>query len=65
MLTKNNERIQKFKETGFSRYIYQNEIGKNCFQHDMAYYITLLKLELEKRPLIKYCVIKHLTLLKI
>ena len=30
------ERIQKFKETGNSRYIYQNELDKACFQHDMA-----------------------------
>ena len=35
--TKNTERIQKFKETGDSRYIYQNELDKACFQHDMAY----------------------------
>ena len=35
--TKNKERIQKFKETGDSRYIYQNELEKTCFQHDMAY----------------------------
>ena len=35
--TKNKERIQKFKETGDSRYIYQNELDKACFQHDMAY----------------------------
>ena len=26
--TKNKERIQKFKETGYSRYIYQNELDK-------------------------------------
>ena len=26
-----------FKETGDSRYIYQNEVDKVCFQHDMAY----------------------------
>ena len=34
--TKNKERIQiqKFKETGDSRYIYQNELDKSCFQHD-------------------------------
>ena len=31
------ERIQKFKQTGDSRYIYRNELGKTCFQHDMAY----------------------------
>ena len=35
--TKNKERIQKFKETGDSRYIYQNELDKACFQHDVAY----------------------------
>ena len=31
--TKNKERIQKFKETGDSRYTYQNELDKACFQH--------------------------------
>ena len=35
--TKNKERIQKFKETGNSRYIYRNELDKACFQHDMVY----------------------------
>ena len=35
--TKNKERIQKFKETGDSRYIYKNKLDKACFQHDMAY----------------------------
>ena len=34
---KNKERIQKFKETQDSRYIYQNELDKACFQHDMTY----------------------------
>ena len=34
---KNKERIQKFKETGDSQYIYQNEPDKACFQHDMTY----------------------------
>ena len=34
--TKNKEKIQKFKETGVSCYIYQNELDKACFQHDMA-----------------------------
>ena len=33
----NKERIQKFKQTGDSRYIYKNELDKACFQHDMAY----------------------------
>ena len=35
--TKNKERIKKFKETGDSKYIYQNELDKTCFQHGMAY----------------------------
>ena len=35
--TKNKERIQKFKQTGYSRYFFQNEQDKACFQHDMAY----------------------------
>ena len=34
---KNKERIQKFKETGDTSYIYKHEIDKACFQHDMAY----------------------------
>ena len=36
-LQKNKERIQKFKETGDTNYIYKNELDKACFQHDMAY----------------------------
>ena len=35
--TKNKQRKQKFKEIGDSWYIYQNELDKACFQHDMAY----------------------------
>ena len=35
--TRNKERIQKIKETGDSKYFYQNELDKACFQHDMAY----------------------------
>ena len=34
--TKNKERIQKFKETVYTKYIYRNELNKACFQHDMA-----------------------------
>ena len=33
----NKERIQKFKETGDLRYIYQSKLDKTYFQHDMAY----------------------------
>ena len=35
--TKNKERIEKFMQTGDTNFIYKNEIGKACFQHDMAY----------------------------
>ena len=33
---KNKERIKTFKVTGDSRYIYQNELDKACFQHDIV-----------------------------
>ena len=29
--TKNKKRIQKFKETGSTKYIYKNELDKACF----------------------------------
>ena len=61
--TKHKERIQKFKETGDSRYIYHNKLDKACFQHDMSY--GDFKDLLEEKFLIKYCVIKDLILLKI
>ena len=35
--SKNRERIQKFKGTGDTSYIYKNELDKACFQRDMAY----------------------------
>ena len=35
--TKNKERIQKFKETGDTSYIYKNELDKACLQHDTGY----------------------------
>ena len=34
---KKKERRKELKETRDLRYIYQNELGKACFQHDMAY----------------------------
>ena len=33
---KNKERIQKFKEAGYSQYIIKNKLHKACFQHDKA-----------------------------
>ena len=36
-LQETQKKYKKFKEAGDSRYIYQNEWDKTCFQHDMAY----------------------------
>ena len=36
-LQKAKKEFKNFKETQDSRYIYQNEIHKSCFQHDMIY----------------------------
>ena len=35
--TKYEKRIQKFKETGDTNYIYKNELDKACIVHDAAY----------------------------
>ena len=35
--TKHKQRIQKFKETGDTNYIYKNELGNACFAHNAAY----------------------------
>ena len=35
--TKHKQRVQKFKETGDTNYIYKNELDKACFAHDAAY----------------------------
>ena len=35
--TKNKKRIQKFKETGDTSYVYKSKLDKACFQRDMAY----------------------------
>ena len=35
--TKHKKRIQKFKETGDTNYIYKNELDKTCFAHHAAY----------------------------
>ena len=59
----NKERIQKFKEIRDSWYIYQNELNKVCFQETC--FMEILKILLEEKILIKYCMIKHLILLKI
>ena len=35
--TKHKQRIEKFKETGDTNYVYKNELDKACFAHDAAY----------------------------
>ena len=35
--TKHREIINKFMNTGDTRFIYKNELDKACFQHDSAY----------------------------
>ena len=60
--TKNKDSIRKFQKTGDSKYIYQIELSKVCFQHDMA---DRDFKEPEEQLLIKYFAIKYLTLLKI
>ena len=35
--TKHKQRVQKFKETGDTNYIYKNELDKACFTHDATY----------------------------
>ena len=35
--TNHEQRIQKFKETGYTNYIYKNELDKACFAHNAAY----------------------------
>ena len=59
---KNKERIQKCKEAGGSRYIYQNELDKACFQCGMVN--IWLNICVEGQLLLKCYVIKHLILLK-
>ena len=35
--TNHKQRIQEFKETGDTNYIYKNELDKACFAYDVAY----------------------------
>ena len=35
--TRNKQTIQKFMQTGDTSSVYQNDLDKACFQHDMAY----------------------------
>ena len=46
--TKHEQRIQKFKQSGDTNYIYKNELDKACFTHDAR--ILIVKI-LQKEPL--------------
>ena len=35
--TRHEERIQKFKETGDTNYVFKNELDKACYVHDASY----------------------------
>ena len=37
LFPKNKERMKKFKEAGDLTYIYEKELDRACFQHNMAY----------------------------
>ena len=37
LFTKNKKRVKKFMQTGNTDFVYENELDKACFQHDMAY----------------------------
>ena len=61
--TRYEERIQKFKETGDTNYVYKNELNKACFVHDATYSDSK---DLTKRTVAdKILKNKHLILLKI
>ena len=54
---------KNFKETGDSKYIYQNELDKACFEHNMAYgHFKDLLIRTAADKLLR---VKHLILLKI
>ena len=58
-----NLRLQKLKETRDLRYIYENELDKSCFGHDMGYgYFQGLA---SRTASDKILCVKHFILLKI
>ena len=58
--TEYKEQIQKFKETGDSRYIYQRELVKTSFQYNIAYEELLRRIASKK-----YYPKNHLIILKL
>ena len=61
--TKNKESVQKFKETGDSRYINRNELEKLPF--NMIWLMEILKIYPEEQLLKKFYTIKQSISLKI
>ena len=59
--TKNKERIEKFKATRDSRYIYQNELDKLAFK--LIWIIDLFKFCPKQRLRIKYYMTNNLILI--
>ena len=62
--TKNKERIEKFKETGDTRYIYRNELDKAIFPI-FFWLMVILMIYVKEQLMIRYYVIKLLISLKI
>ena len=60
---KAKKKLQQFKETGDSQNIYENELDKVCFQHDIAY--EAYKYLTRKTASDKILRVKHLILLRI
>ena len=57
LFTRNKQRIQKFKETEYERYIYRDALNEICFQHNITYKEST---DYPRRIVfIRYCVIKH------
>ena len=56
-------RIQKFKEKGYSKYVYHNEFDRGFFQHDMTYGVfkDLLREQIKHSVLLK---IQNMTVIK-
>ena len=48
--TKHEQRIQKFKETGDTNYIYKNELDKACFVHDADKILNNKAFDIAKDP---------------
>ena len=63
-ITRNKE-THEFKTTQDSRQIFQNELGKACFQHDIVFGVFKDLCRRAMSKVLQYYMIKHLILLKI